>query len=158
VLPGRSVRCPFCQAPQPPLAEGGVVVCEFCGSEFVVTGTWCPRCGTRNGDDAETCRVCGEPLTTIGRVFQRHRDARRPPQFLEYARQQAPGIKRSEGEASRQRMADFNVQESRRLEALGRERRAQAAKDRRLLMIGLGTVGAVVVLIAGALFVLWLIP
>jgi hypothetical protein len=55
-------------------------------------------------------------------------------------------------------MADFNVQESRRLEALGRERRAQAAKDRRLLMIGLGTVGAVVVLIAGALFVLWLIP
>jgi hypothetical protein len=146
VQPARSTRCPFCLAPQPPQVEGASSTCAYCGSDYVVSAALCPRCGRANPDDAEACLECGEPLTTVGRVFQRHRDARRPPQFLEFARQQAPALKRSEGEASRRRTEAFGELEADRVEKLRVERERQAAKDRVLVIIGVASVGALIIL------------
>jgi hypothetical protein len=153
VLPARSTRCPYCHAPQPPVAEGTPVACAYCGSHFVVSGGMCPRCGTLNAPDAETCRECGEPLTTLGRVFQRHRDARKPPQFLEFARSQAPSIKRSEAEAWRRRSDAFDAEEAHRLDTLRSRRQQQAAKDKQLLFIGLASLGVVALLVISILAV-----
>ena len=118
----------------------------------------CPRCGATNSVDAEACRDCGEPLTTVGRVFQRHEDARRPPQFLQYARQEAPAIKRAEAEASRRRTDTFSNQEAQRLEALHLQRQEQAAKDRTLMFIGLLFIAGLVLFIVSVAFIHLLAP
>jgi zinc-ribbon domain len=148
MLPARSTRCPFCQAPQPATVEGATSICAHCGQSYVASGAWCPRCGTANPTEAETCRACGEPLTTVGRVFQRHRDARRPPEFLEYARRQAPHIRRSEAESARRRTEDFNAQEARRQESIRAQHRKQAEWERKLVTIGLASLGGVALLVA----------
>jgi hypothetical protein len=156
MLSARTTRCPFCQAPQPATIEGASATCAYCGQSYTVSGARCPRCGTANAADAETCRACGEPLTMVGRVFQRHGNAGRPPQFLEYARQQAPAIRRSEAEASRRRTEGFNAQEARRLDWLRIQRQQQVDKDRRLVLIGLASLGGVVLFIAALLLTQWL--
>lgn len=158
VLPARSTRCPYCRAPQPPMVEGASAVCAYCGSSFVMTPQVCPRCGTFNTEDAEACIDCGEPLTTVGRVFQRHEDARRPPQFLQYARQEAPTIKRAEAEASRRRSDTFSTQEAHRIEALRTQRAEQAAKDRMLLMVGLVFIAGLILLVGSVAIIRWLVP
>jgi len=158
VFPKRAARCPYCHAPQPPMVEGEAAACMYCGSVFSVSEGICPRCGTANLEDAEVCRECGEPLSMIGRVFQRHQDARRPPQFLEYARQQAPNIKRTEAEASRRRSDAFHAQEARRIDRLHFQRAEQAAKDRRLLVIGLTALGSLVLILLSVAAVHWLYP
>ncbi len=140
------------------MVEGEAGICAYCGSGFVMTGTICPRCGTANLEDAEMCQECGEPLTTVGRVFQRHQDARRPPDFLRLAREQAPSIKRSGAEASRQRTDQFSAQETRRIDTLRVQRQEQSAKDRGLMLIGLAVLGGLLLLILSVVAVYWLYP
>lgn len=140
------------------MAEGAAAACKYCGSVFSMSEGICPRCGTANSEQAEACRECGEPLSMIGRVFQRHQDARRPPQFLAYARQQAPSIKRTEAEASRQRSDSLNAQEAKRIEGLRLQLAEQAAKDRRLMMIGLASLGGLVIILLSVAALQWLIP
>ncbi len=129
------------------MVEGDSAICAYCGSSFVMSPAVCPHCGTVNSEDDEACLQCGEPLTTMGRVFQRHQDARRPPQFLQHAREQAPSIKRSEAEASRLRTETFNSEEAKRLENLRIQHQVQAAKDRKLILIGLAFLACLVVLL-----------
>lgn len=140
------------------MGEGEAGVCMYCGSVFSMSEEICPRCGTANSDEAEVCRECGEPLSMIGRVFQRHQDARRPPQFLEYARQQAPSIKRTEAEASRRLSESLNAQEARRIDDLRLQLAEQAAKDRRLMMIGLASLGCLALLLLSVAALKWLLP
>ncbi len=140
------------------MVEGEAAACVYCGSVFSMSEEICPRCGTANSEEAEVCRECGEPLSMVGRVFQRHQDARRPPQFLEFARQQAPSIRRTEAEASRRRSDSFNAQEVKRIENLRLQLAEQAAKDRRLMLIGLASLGGLVLILLSVAAVHWLYP
>lgn len=146
----QTIRCPFCGAPSLPVARAKVGECEYCGSSFSLEGGMCPVCGTYNGPEAESCSVCGEPLNTLARVFQRHRDARKPPQFIQQARLIAPELRATGAAASLSRMNDMETAEGLRQQSLHRQMEQQKAKDKLLMQIGLGAVAVFLVFVLAA--------
>lgn len=97
----------------------------------------CPACGRAHAMGAETCTYCGEPLTSVARVLTAP-SAPRQPRWLQQNRQRAPELRKSEDQASEERMGSLVETDRRRLEA---ERvlavRTQARERRALLLAGL---------------------
>lgn len=114
----------------------------------------CPVCGTYSGPEAEFCTVCGEPLNTLARVFQRHRDARKPPQFIQQARLIAPELRESGAAGSQARMQEMETAETVRQQSIQIQMERQRAKDRLLMRIGMGAVVVFVVLVLAAAFLM----
>jgi hypothetical protein len=86
---------------------------------------------------AQTCTYCGEPLTSVARVLTAP-SAPRQPRWLQQNRQRASELRKSEDQASEERMGSLIETDRRRLEA---ERvlaaRTQARERRALLLTGL---------------------
>lgn len=157
MTPTQVGRCPYCSAPQAAPSDAARLTCSHCGREFTLAQLTCPNCGAHNLPEADACQECGEPLSTVGRVLQRHTDARQPPRFLQQVRQQAGVIKRSEAEASRMRMESMEHQERQRQASLGADRARQTAFDRQIMLAGLAAVIGLAVLGAGWALLHWLL-
>lgn len=114
----------------------------------------CPTCGTASALEIDNCPECGEPLSTIGRVMQRHEESARSPRWLRSAREGAGQLQAQALHESDRRMEAFRQMERNRQAELRQNRSIRQAADRRLMlaaaiMLGLLLVGTV---LAAALF------
>lgn len=94
----------------------------------------CPLCGTPSSPEVDNCPNCGEPLSTIGRVMQRHEESARSPRWLQSARIQAGQLRARELDESDRRMEAFRHMERKRQAKLRKDQSIQQAKDRRLML------------------------
>jgi hypothetical protein len=96
----------------------------------------CPVCGAENEAAAETCVACGEPLSTVGRIFGHAADPMQPV-WLEQARGRAPELKQV-GQAGSEARMEGLLDVDRRREAWQSERASQQhRRDRRVLTFAL---------------------
>lgn len=114
----------------------------------------CPSCDTPHASGAETCSVCGEPLTGVARVLTSSA-APRQPRWLDQNRKRARDLKRTETSAADERMAAFLEIDRRRLEQERAVAARTAARERRAILLA----GIVIALIAalGAFIVIALL-
>ncbi|MGA9532393.1 MAG: hypothetical protein WBR18_06720 [Anaerolineales bacterium] len=110
----------------------------------------CPVCGLASAAERDNCPDCGEPLSTIGRVMQRHEESASSPRWLRTARNQASLVRSGELREPEQWMEEFQRMEHDRLATVRQDLSAQHKKDRRLM---LAAAIAFTLLLAGALFV-----
>lgn len=94
----------------------------------------CSGCGQVWPQGSDSCPQCGEPLSTVGRVLDRHKQAGRPPRWLQQARSKAPRLKAFESAQSDQRMQIFQETERRRVEDLRRAEAERRRRDRHLIL------------------------
>ena len=108
----------------------------------------CPVCGAENVDTAEACGNCGEPLSTVGRIFG-HAAEPSQPIWLEQARGRAPDLKERGRQASDVRMGGL-TEIDRKRESWQAERAAfQREKDRKVLMVAMIGSGLFLLLVLG---------
>ena len=106
----------------------------------------CPACGRPHASGADTCSYCGEPLTGVARVLTAS-TAQRQPRWLEQNRQRATELRRSESQASAERMESF-VEIDRRRQAAEQTVSIQTeARERRALLFA-GLVFALIAALA----------
>ena len=99
----------------------------------VTIGT-CPACGERYASGAETCPRCGEPLTSVARILTSPA-APRQPRWLAQNRQRAVDLRKSESQASEQRMESFLEIDRRRLDAERATALRTQARERRAVLL-----------------------
>ncbi|HSR47644.1 MAG TPA: hypothetical protein VLL77_06605 [Anaerolineales bacterium] len=115
----------------------------------------CPSCGSPHASGAETCLVCGEPLTGVARILTSPA-APRQPRWLDQNRQRAGDLKRTEASAAEERMASFREIDRRRLEH-ERAMAAQTASRERRAMILAGVVIGLIAVIGGLVVIAFLL-
>ena len=99
-------------------------------------GRTCPACGAENQESAESCSSCGEPLSTVARIFG-HASQPSQPGWLSQARGRAPELKEIGRHASNERMRGF-LEIDRKREAWQAEQAGlQRQRDRKVLMAAL---------------------
>lgn len=97
----------------------------------------------------ETCSICGEPLTIVGRVISRQ-GSQTKSQRLEQMRSRAGVLKEEARVSSEVRMAEFVEIDRRRIEREREESYVQKLRDRLLfrnVAIGLGVFLLIVVVV-----------
>jgi hypothetical protein len=108
----------------------------------------CPACGRAHAVGEETCSYCGEPLTSVARVLSAP-SAPRQPRWLRQTRQRASDLRRSEEQASSERMGAFVETDRRRLESERVLAEQTAARERRAALMAAGVFGIIAALAAG---------
>ena len=99
-------------------------------------GRMCPACGAENQEGAERCSNCGEPLSTVARIFG-HATKPSQPGWLAQARGRAPELKETGLHASNERMQGF-LEIDRKREAWQAEQAdLQRQRDRKVLTAAL---------------------
>lgn len=155
----QQVVCPSCQNPIDVRRHGQHVVCDACGSHYILRGRLCPNCNTYHSTEKPFCGACGTALERVCRncntnnwagdeycircgqpmdIFEilalQHKDKRR--EYLARRHAQIRDLRAQEEEASQKRMAELEAiaaayeQEEQRRLAL---RRAQDKKTIRIV-------------------------
>ena len=101
-----------------------------------MSGRTCPACGAENQEGAESCSSCGEPLSTVARIFG-HAAQPSQPGWLAQARGRAPELKEIGRHASDERMQGF-LEIDRKREAWQAEQAGlQRQRDKKVLTVAL---------------------
>jgi hypothetical protein len=152
----RELTCSNCNGAGLELEPDGSARCRYCGTVNALGGIVCPQCewlnaaeaeacahcrgtlwhvcracGRRSWSGTEQCPQCGASLDTLARMGPRLRPA--AGHWLD-VQDGAAAIKAEEDATSRQRMAELEAIEARRLTAALAARERQAARDRRLMV------------------------
>ncbi len=143
--PREEIPCRVCGTVNPPEARR----CMNCGSTL---GKQCPICLHINPPGAEFCEQCANPLDTLTSITGRVRDAT-----------DGSGVLRSERlTASKQTDTAYMAEQGAKLQAEERERQQRIAaqmqrarqEQMRILAIGLGVVGLIILGVAIVLLVM----
>jgi predicted amidophosphoribosyltransferase len=132
--------CPNCNVAALHSESQGVLICDHCHAHIVQGQLECPSCQSLNPIGMETCSVCGEPLTIVGRVISRQ-GSQTKSQRLEQMRARAGVLKEEARVSSEVRMTEFVKIDRRRIEREREESYIQQLRDRLLfrnVAIGLG--------------------
>lgn len=140
-----SARCPACGAPELAWAPDGRILCDYCGTQVRDGLTICQACGKVNPQEQEHCWNCAEPLTIVARVLGRPSDAF-TPHWLQQARSMATDLKDSAETASRDRLADMDAIDRRRIERETSQAALQRVRDQQVMA---GAAIVVLILLAG---------
>ena len=115
----------------------------------------CPACGADNEPGAEACANCGEPLSTVGRIFG-HASKPSDPRWLSAARDRAQALKEEGVRGSEERMQVFLDIDRRRESAQAEAAARQRQRDAKLLRGAAVTLVVFLVIVAivtlGSLF------
>lgn len=164
------VACPNCQNPIDVREHGAHVVCDACGSRFILRGRLCPHCNTYHEEERDFCAQCGEPLTRVCRqcgtdnwagdeycaacgaaldIFDllALQDEQVRHAFLEKRRQQIRQLREREEAASAGRREELEAIEAARQAEVNRRLAQQREQERRLLLIVFAGVAVFVVLL-----------
>lgn len=93
-------------------------------------------CGVENDEAAETCSNCGEPLSTVGRIFG-HASEPSQPVWLAQARGRAPELKETGRRASLERMEGFLEIDRKREAWQADQANLQRSRDRKVIILAL---------------------
>lgn len=138
--------CPECGSEDMILTKQGIHNCQNCGLDWSEAATICPRCGHANETSAESCAICGELLSVVDRILRRQMISGKP-QWLQDAREQAPGIKEHEEVSSRQRLEMLTDVDRKREEGIRIAKQLQSQQERRTLTGTLIFTAAILVII-----------
>lgn len=149
--------CPTCGGPNKLSTSQKTLRCGYCQMQAGVAAIACTACGQLWPSEYDNCRECGEPLSTVGRIFQRHAVAGAPPPWLERNRQQAEQVKMNALAASEARMEKYLAMEQQRIACIRQSEAEQRSADRRLFLYVLALVGAILflILVVGMFAVSW---
>lgn len=163
-----TVLCPACQSPIELDAKSAQVRCAACDTGIALRYHMCPRCGAYHQDPVSACSGCGlgmvyscpecsaknwagddrcqtcdAPLDLVTLLTRHTNTADRLYRQMRAANE----IKSRESAASAARMARMREEERVRQKKLLQRQREQEARERKLLII-IGTVGALLLLLA----------
>jgi hypothetical protein len=138
--------CPECGSEDMILTKQGNHHCQNCGLDWSESAALCPRCGHANETNAESCEICGESLSVVDRILRRQVISGKP-QWLQDARERAPGIKEHEEVSSRQRLEMLMDVDRKREEELRIAKQIQSQQERRTLSGTLIFTAAILVII-----------
>ena len=141
--------CPTCGGPNTFPGSEEIFQCSYCERQLGLYAIACPSCGQVTSHLEDNCPDCGEPLTSVGAIFQRHETAGQPPVWLERSRLQARSIQSSAMAASDARMDHFLELERERMAELRRADQAQRANDKRIMMVALAIGAAILIFLLG---------
>jgi hypothetical protein len=144
-------QCPECSSTNIKRISPEIIECQDCGyhgEEFPLMV--CPSCRRANDYGVDACVQCGEPMSLFWQVLSRHAN---PTQSLrlEQIRSQADQIKTEAFAASKERYAQFEDIDRRRIRAEREAQLARAAQDRQLFVtvgIALGIFAIIILVVA----------
>ncbi len=110
----------------------------------------CPACGEAYAAGAQTCARCGEPLTSVARILSAPA-APRQPRWLAQNRQRASELRKTETQASNQRMETFLETDRRRQEAEKTVALQTQSRERRAVLLAAVVFVLIAALTAGVL-------
>jgi hypothetical protein len=132
--------CPNCNVAALRSESQGVLICGYCHARIVQGQLECPSCQSLNPFGMETCSICGEPLTIVGRVISRQ-GSQTKSQRVQQMRARAGAIQEEARISSDARMAEFVEIDRQRIEREHEQSYARQLRDRQLfrnVAIGLG--------------------
>lgn len=153
----QEIACPNCQNPIDVREHGAHVVCDACGSRFILRGRLCPHCNRYHAEEIAFCASCGEPMTRVCRhcgagnwagdeycaecgaaldIFDllALQDEQARHSFLEERRRQIRRLREQEDAASEKRMEELEAIEKTRQAEVHRRLAQQREQERRLLL------------------------
>lgn len=165
------IACPNCQNPIDVREHGAHVLCDACGSRFILRGRLCPHCNNYHDEELDFCTRCGEPLTRVCRhcggsnwagdeycamcgaaldIFDllALQDEQTRHDFMEERRRQIRQMRASEEVASARRMEELVAIEEARQAELRRRLAQQRKQERRLLLTVFAGVAIFILLVA----------
>lgn len=145
--------CPACTAPRLSITSKGALNCRHCGTTFSGKPLICASCGWINSIQAEVCPDCGEPISIVAQVIRRH-DTQGKPHWLERVQSQADLIKRTEEQASKERMQRFEQIDQRRNAAVVKEEKLRQIRDKKVLIVIAATLLVAFTLLIAFVFIL----
>jgi len=144
--------CPQCgEAALQPDPQGGIL-CRQCGALFKDSPVPCPACGSEVEANADECAACGAPLGVTAQILAQ-RAGQASTLWLERTRAQAPALKASGAEGSRERLETLVKIDRRREQQWAKQIAARAVEDRRSLGLLAAALGIFVVVLGIALLV-----
>lgn len=129
-----TLDCPLCNEHDLTTSVNGTFTCGTCGTNLVGESTRCPSCLKENGPGADVCAFCGEPLSIVARVLDRH-GVLGPPLWLRRVRSQVAALQAQELEASDLRMETFRELDQRREQEQSEAAARQRARDQQMFQI-----------------------
>ncbi len=144
--------CPQCGATALHPDEQGGILCHQCGASFRPSRLTCAACGAVVDAGADACPACGALLGIAGQVLGQ-RGQGSSPQFLQRTREQAPALRASGEQSSRERFEAFEDIDRRRERNEATRRAARTVDDRRALGLLGVALGVLVVVLGIALVV-----
>ena len=153
----QEIACPNCQNTIDVREHGTHVVCDACGSRFILRGRLCPHCNSYHAEENAFCTNCGEPLTRTCRhcgtgnwAGDEHcaacgaaldifdllalQDEHVRHNFMEERRHQIRQLREQEEAASARRREELEAIEEARQVEVGRRLAQQQRQEQRLLM------------------------
>lgn len=151
------IACPNCQIPIDVREHGAHVVCDACGSRFILRGRLCPHCNNYHEQEQDFCTQCGEALTRVCRhcggsnwagdeycaacgaaldIFDllALQDEQARHNFMEERRRQIRQMRELEELASEKRMEELQAIEEARQADVRRRLAQQRRQEQRLLL------------------------
>ena len=169
------ISCPNCLQPINIREHGQHVVCDACGSQFIIEGHICPECSAYHREEQDFCRECGSPITRVCRKCQTRNWAgaeycqrcgaamdifdllamknRQVSQDANVERREMiRKLKEEEALASEKRMQEMMAAEEQRLAKERKRRVAQAEKEKRMMLTLAGIIGLFIILLVIFIF------
>ncbi|MEW5988695.1 MAG: zinc ribbon domain-containing protein [Chloroflexota bacterium] len=166
----QEMACPNCRNPLDLRGHSQLIICEACGSHFLLQGHLCPFCQTYHAEEELVCSNCGAALTRMCRKCGRgnwsgdefcatcgsaldildvleRQDRTATRSRLQRQMEEARQIKELEEAAARQRLADLQALEEQRLAEHHQEQTKRLAEERKLLLYVFGGVGILLLII-----------
>lgn len=156
--------CPNCKNPIDPRDHGKHIMCDACGSHFILDGHFCANCHAYYKEEVAFCQNCGDPMNRVCQKCQTRnwggdeycqncgaaldifellhaQTAQTTADRLYEQQKRARGYKEQEKADSAKRMTELmNIEKERQIE-LARHQQIQNKKDQQLYMM----VGAIVI-------------
>lgn len=139
--------CPTCGGPNELSASQNTLQCSYCEMRIGPQAVACLGCGQVWPNEFDNCPQCDDPLSTVGRIFERHEVAGGPPPWLERSRQQAGSVKTKAMAASEARMKEYVAIEQQRIAQIKQSEAEQRSSEQRLFLYMLGLAAGIFIII-----------
>ncbi|MFO7678520.1 MAG: zinc ribbon domain-containing protein [Chloroflexota bacterium] len=173
----QEIACPNCRNPIDIRSNhDNHILCDACGSRFILNGHICAQCGAFHQHEQKFCRQCGEPMSRLCRkcnhsnwlgdeycqncgsaldileLLHQQQQAKKLDTQRERA-EQIKQLKQQEEESAQKRMAEFEAMEAERQAELRANQEQSHKRDMVVLgMVGVGFVAFMLLLLIWALF------